>query len=1120
MDNNYKRFLKVIPYSIEDKRPIPIAYESLIDAIEREEPGVRGEIVIRALEVDGYIETTILGERQLTQLGMKEGLAYGVGGIPYVPRAVVLGDETAWSDFRLLCKYFIECVSLSEQDQCFIHYKHWNTQWFLPILPVGWTQKTEASSFRLSISQHERPAYNFLCASELDSQDIFLGYPVCDVWSGNVNQQTPIFTPIFLIPAKIIPDAGTRYYDVVLDFSAIRINSAWFEFNLGEMSKYEFFRTLNTFEDESGRINLESAIEFLKNRMRTSKAQSDSLDPNKLRSDLQNFERNKRKIRNTAILFRGTDVRYNKGLIHDLRVIAEAPAETLEHTALAYVFRNPPLPSGTSSCQSVALPFIKSNFSQGIAVEDALNSFVSVVTGPPGTGKSQVAVNIIANLILRGESVLFTSKNHKAVHAIQEKVKNLEEECNKNSANVILPLIEFCSSQDGSEGTEWRKASLQKRLGVGKAILGGLKRDGNFIDGDCLKDFVVKTEKNIRTKSVMAEEIRTLRNALSCILIEKENKENALRISFNKPSCDLSSVDTESIRSTKLLAEKYLRNTPKTIFQRLIAWFSRHREKLERALSVLDAVTPREDDVFTWLSEIGKLCTIVDRLKEIEIEKTQLLLRVKEAEKKNREALDILSTLWGRFCEYGECGTRISPEFQVRWVNIQAERICSISKEELDFFERIQGVFDRLGLQGARTLLSEELLDAERAFEVFLKCFPAWACTSLSLRKSSPCLPGVFTRVIIDEAAQCDTPSVIPALYRAKGVVVIGDNQQFPPVITLSPKKHDKLWSRYRLDQCYNKTARKFSFLNPQGTIYGACSVVKSPILLNEHFRCNSAIAEYFNHAYYEGKLVVRTPEKENISIKSGVEWIDVQNSLDGELMVVKDYLKSLSRIKYTGSIGVITPLRKTVETLRSYLYSIGELPGFDIQNDVNTVNGFQGGERDVIIFVLGITDQLRKGQIWYSESEENRYIYNVAASRARNALIVVGDRTRAQQSSLKELRELAKERPTRKERFGSLYEKMLYEAMRKRGLTPLLQYPVAGRYLDLALVDKKIDIEVDGVWVHMNSAGDHNEADIQREMILKANGWRTIRFWSHEIKDSPEACVDKILALYQSPMD
>ena len=47
------------------------------------------------------------------------------------------------------------------------------------------------------------------------------------------------------------------------------------------------------------------------------------------------------------------------------------------------------------------------------------------MTGPPGTGKSQVISEIIINSLFNGQTVLFTSKNHKAVDVVVERLNSL-----------------------------------------------------------------------------------------------------------------------------------------------------------------------------------------------------------------------------------------------------------------------------------------------------------------------------------------------------------------------------------------------------------------------------------------------------------------------------------------------------------------------------------------------------------------------------------------------------------------------------------------------------------------------------------------------------------------------
>lgn len=63
------------------------------------------------------------------------------------------------------------------------------------------------------------------------------------------------------------------------------------------------------------------------------------------------------------------------------------------------------------------------NASQKAAVEAALTHQVSIIQGPPGTGKTQTILNIIANLLIKGKTVLVVSNNNSAIDNVAEKLK-------------------------------------------------------------------------------------------------------------------------------------------------------------------------------------------------------------------------------------------------------------------------------------------------------------------------------------------------------------------------------------------------------------------------------------------------------------------------------------------------------------------------------------------------------------------------------------------------------------------------------------------------------------------------------------------------------------------------
>ena len=65
------------------------------------------------------------------------------------------------------------------------------------------------------------------------------------------------------------------------------------------------------------------------------------------------------------------------------------------------------------------------NAEQRNAVRDALTEPLTVITGPPGTGKSQVVSAILVNAAWRGQRVLFSSKNNKAVDVVLDRVNEL-----------------------------------------------------------------------------------------------------------------------------------------------------------------------------------------------------------------------------------------------------------------------------------------------------------------------------------------------------------------------------------------------------------------------------------------------------------------------------------------------------------------------------------------------------------------------------------------------------------------------------------------------------------------------------------------------------------------------
>jgi hypothetical protein len=102
-------------------------------------------------------------------------------------------------------------------------------------------------------------------------------------------------------------------------------------------------------------------------------------------------------------------------------VLAEV---ALEGTALgSYLYGGQT--EATVSDSHPLIEVVPMNLEQREAVHSALVAPLTVVTGPPGTGKSQVVTNLLVNAAWRGMKVLFASKNNKAVDVVESRVNGL-----------------------------------------------------------------------------------------------------------------------------------------------------------------------------------------------------------------------------------------------------------------------------------------------------------------------------------------------------------------------------------------------------------------------------------------------------------------------------------------------------------------------------------------------------------------------------------------------------------------------------------------------------------------------------------------------------------------------
>ena len=1008
-----------------------------------------------------------------------------------------------WTNFRNLCQYYIDCVRYSEKQQEYLFADQLNKSLLMPRLPLNWYLKDEA--FTIQTGQDELYVRKRLLASS-DENDLFIGYPLHSFISPAGNA---CLCPIIMFPvtATVIGSGYTNGLRLTIDRQGITLNQSWIEFHIPRDEQQAFRKVCEQNNDELGAVDIDSVLCYLHIHF-----PEVNLDPNLMQYSLRHSA-SQNSLLNTAVLFEGNQTRYTKTLIQELRRISSESDSVLDKTALAYFFRSPCFPNEIQSAVPKHIPasFMKRslNAAQFKAVEHALNYPVTKVTGPPGTGKSFMAVNLIANEVLAGGSVLFTSKNHKAVHAIFDKVPEAIE-------NKDFPLVSFCTTPNNPEASDWQTSQNIIDERIAKANLFCAKTQNDLPIDD--NDEILSNLSSDRIDSLFS----AFRDAEQHInhyqeLRERMSRYERLLLDIEKQITSTQNKKNESPEIQRLLEEANQllnENSRNSFFQRLKQFLKKlivHNNQDQIIKDLVTEISPElaapffsSQTVSKEVRRMLKLFKIHSILKAM-LNSEQEILHLEESEIRYEELEKVISSIFKQVSE--NIQKAFLEKLLIRIMNV--EQMDSLVHECKLAMKKVLPPPLKFMTNVNNGENYDEILSL---FKKILDIFPAWAATMLSVKRAAPCIPGVFSLAIVDEASQCEIPPLIPVLFRARRATIIGDQNQFPPVITLKETIDNTLRHRYHLESPENtkfhyRTNNSFS-LTPG-----------RPLLLNEHFRCADDIATYFNDEFYDDSLILSCEYgRENNSmpgkIKPGMEWIDASGGDQQELEAVLEYLIQLKSQHFKGTIGIISPLRELANKTKTLIQDNKMLvpEQLDVVTQINTANGFQGGECDIILFMLGLNENRKHGEEWYITASENKYIFNVSVSRAKILFVGFGNRKRAMMTGLSYIQKLIpEERKLRHISIGPGEEK-LQLALQRKGIETVAQYPIAGRYLDLAIPDLKIDIEVDGQAYHLDRFGCRKSDDIHRDCLLDAKGWKVIRIWHNEVINNVEVCIQNIM--------
>ncbi|MEN9763144.1 MAG: hypothetical protein RI906_2970 [Pseudomonadota bacterium] len=605
-------------------------------------------------------------------------------------------------------------------------------------------------------------------------------------------------------------------------------------------------------------------------------------------------------IYNRAVIVPGKRSPYTQGLESELKQLAEAPDSRLAGTALGKWLSGATDEPAQGDPQPL-IEVVPMNSEQRMAVESALSATHTVVTGPPGTGKSQVVTNLLVNAAWRGMKVLFASKNNKAVDVVEARVNGL------GNRPVLLRLG---NKEYQAKLAAYLTAMLSGRVGEDDRISyeEGLARHAQLArqlqDLDALQARTLEARNRVDKLEAGVEALRDVFGP------DRFNALDASRVAGLPALIDAAEAKVDALDSAKM-----------GFIGRLV--LAATRTKRQTALQ--SALADLSDDIAHLALQglptgaaidLGTIRGGLRLLRERQSAAVSILAY--------QDALEILrsSPAFEDIArQRQELNTQIadnSTRLWKDWVNLTPSRLTAAQRKDIADYAALLQLMTGQDAQGVHSSVKARARTLQSSVSAMFSC---WAVTSLSARGKVPFEPGHFDLVVIDEASQCDIASALPLLFRAKRAVIIGDPMQLRHISAVPGGKDSDLQHKYGLVE--SRAAWMYSV----NSLYDLAAGVAEPgqvINLRDHHRSHGDIIEFSNATFYGGKLRVATRYtqlRRPLKSEPGVVWQDIrgetlrpqsggaQNPQEAKA-VISALEDLLIRRAYRGSVGVVTPFR------------------------------------------------------------------------------------------------------------------------------------------------------------------------------------------------------------------
>lgn len=622
---------------------------------------------------------------------------------------------------------------------------------------------------------------------------------------------------------------------------------------------------------------------------------------------------------------------------------------------------------------------------------------LTVITGPPGTGKSQVVANILANAAITGKKVLFASKNNQAVDNVYKRLNELLD------TNYFL---RFGSSEHIKEATtaieNVIQSNRQKAYNNEAEELVACKENYH-------KQLVAikNLQAEIDAIPILTKKEQELATVHNNLIEEKELWLNTIPTEVkdffvtNNLQIDVKNSYTNELKNGlknglkggilgfifKIFNQKKITEKVKNLNEGLEKTIQKYVDEKAPYLTTDQRMAQGLFDNINFIQELAKTQTDVQKINEEHtLNITQSSDNLQQVREKLKHCIKEKQNNETKIIEIENQLPLLGKEYVKHSIN-ESYRLAKM--EYLQEYK--ETINNNIPWQ------TTEKMNFTKITNEFTNTFKAISLTSLTIKKAFLLEEELFDIVVIDEASQCDVASALPLLFRAKSAVIIGDPLQLPHITSVAKHEQNFVLEKLGLDKAILNYINN-SLFNHADSL-GIRSGLESAFL-EEHFRCHPDIINFSNRYYYLPKagheLDIKTTRKQFTFGNPGMNWIQTIGSTDNtknvnalEVENCINLVKKLKEENPKASIGIITPFKHQKEAIIRELNRVPDTQ--DILCD--TVHKFQGDEKDIILFSLVVSTNSRPSLINFINLY-SPYIINVAITRARSALYIIGNKS------------------------------------------------------------------------------------------------------------------------------